>query len=330
MLRHSDSERAGTVILIGMPRSGTTWLGKIFDSHPDTLYRHEPDSWEKLTDLPIVADPGNEERYGEAIRRFNEGVGAMTAPKVCAKVPIFRKSYLSSWRLIGYRLGADLARLAGACGVQAPVVCAPRKVPRNATLVWKSIESVGRLGLLMRSLDAHVIHLIRHPCGYVASVLRGEQQSRFEDNRGASEDYGLLEQLLDTYHARQMCLNSSNLRSLTPEERLAWRWTLFNDKAMREGHGDPRYAVLRYEDLCSNPCDAARHLIEFSGLAWRAETESFIQQSTSREDARYYGIFKDPVKAANSWRDTLTDHQQDRIRRVTAGSLPGAMFEDAL
>ena len=43
------------ILLFGMPRSGTTWLGKIFDSHPLVLYRHEPDTWQRLTDVPIVA-----------------------------------------------------------------------------------------------------------------------------------------------------------------------------------------------------------------------------------------------------------------------------------
>ena len=37
------SEASAPILLFGMPRSGTTWLGKIFDSHPQVLYRHEPD-----------------------------------------------------------------------------------------------------------------------------------------------------------------------------------------------------------------------------------------------------------------------------------------------
>src|SRR5690349_19178518 len=38
-----DPLGAGITFILGAPRSGTTWLGKIFDSHPSVLYRHEPD-----------------------------------------------------------------------------------------------------------------------------------------------------------------------------------------------------------------------------------------------------------------------------------------------
>jgi hypothetical protein len=31
------------ILVLGSPRAGTTWLAKIIDSHPNILYRHEPD-----------------------------------------------------------------------------------------------------------------------------------------------------------------------------------------------------------------------------------------------------------------------------------------------
>jgi hypothetical protein len=33
------SSSAPIIPLFGMPHSGTTWAGNIFDNHPDTLYR---------------------------------------------------------------------------------------------------------------------------------------------------------------------------------------------------------------------------------------------------------------------------------------------------
>ena len=39
----SPDALASLILVVGAPRSGTTWLAKIIDSHPDVLYRHEPD-----------------------------------------------------------------------------------------------------------------------------------------------------------------------------------------------------------------------------------------------------------------------------------------------
>ncbi len=43
------------LLLFRMSRSGTTWLGKILDSHPDVLYIHEPDSEIKIKSVPLFA-----------------------------------------------------------------------------------------------------------------------------------------------------------------------------------------------------------------------------------------------------------------------------------
>ncbi len=39
---HSDTSGAQTIALHGVPRSGTTWLGEIFNSVPDVCYRYQP------------------------------------------------------------------------------------------------------------------------------------------------------------------------------------------------------------------------------------------------------------------------------------------------
>jgi hypothetical protein len=42
------ARRLPIFLVFGLPRSRTTWLGKIFDSQPDTLYRHEPNNHPRL------------------------------------------------------------------------------------------------------------------------------------------------------------------------------------------------------------------------------------------------------------------------------------------
>ena len=41
-----------SLLLVGMARSGTSWIGKIFDSQPTTLYKHEPDR--SIPDVPMI------------------------------------------------------------------------------------------------------------------------------------------------------------------------------------------------------------------------------------------------------------------------------------
>lgn len=69
------------LFLSGMARSGTSWLGKIFASHPDILYHYEPFNlrnvrenipaalkfWDYLPELRTLCQEGN---FEEAARRF--------------------------------------------------------------------------------------------------------------------------------------------------------------------------------------------------------------------------------------------------------------------
>ena len=76
------------ILLFGMPRSGTTWLGKIFDSHPAVLYRHEPDTWQRLSDVPIVAGRATSPIHAARLQAFVESLPAIRADRVCGKRPV--------------------------------------------------------------------------------------------------------------------------------------------------------------------------------------------------------------------------------------------------
>ena len=313
------------ILLFGMPRSGTTWVGKILDSHPRTVYRHEPDSWRRLDEVPLVP-VGATHQYHGTIRGFWAGVGDIRAPKVCGKLPVFPKNYLTAMQLACYRAGIRLSQLAGKAGLDLPVICAAAGGD-GRRIVWKSIESTARFGLVLDALpQARGLLLIRHPCGYVASVLRGEARQKFEDNRGASEDYGIFEMLLETPFAAEKELTLARLRSLTGEERLAWRWALTNVKAMREVDGNPRCKVMIYDDACDDPLTAARSMYEHLQLDWSTQTEQFVRASTGEDQNAYYGVYRDPAKAARKWQTELPADTIERIMAVCRQSPLGEVF----
>jgi hypothetical protein len=78
--RRRDKLAASAILVLGYPRSGTTWLAKIFDSHPNVLYRHEPNA---LT----LSRPG----IGPA-EQISDWI-AQRGLRSAGKRPIFRKSW---------------------------------------------------------------------------------------------------------------------------------------------------------------------------------------------------------------------------------------------
>lgn len=317
------------ILVFGMPRSGTTWIGKLFDSHPDTLYRHEPDSVRQLT-LPLYPEMQDAPQYCAELEQFVASLPQARAPKVVGKQPLFPKSYQSAVALCAYRVSVTFAKAASR--VQRNVPCFYRPTAERSEqvcLVWKSIESPGRLGVCMESLpDARAIHLMRHPCGYVASVLRGEAAKRFSQQKPSADDHWLLEMLLTTSVGKAKGLNLDDIGRLTPEERLTWRWVLTQEKILADIARCERVLTLRYEDVCAEPLAMTRRMFEFTDLDWQSQTEGFIRASTQVTNTDYYSVFKKPNASAERWRSELAPPVIERILRILRNSPVAHFYPD--
>ena len=113
----------------------------------------------------------------------------------------------------------------------------------------------------------------------------------------------------------------SELRDMYPEERLAWRWAMFNDKAIVETEANPCVCTVSYDDMCAQPLEKSQQLMRFSNLAFDSQVEKFVRSSTRSDRRNYYGVYRDPVKAASSWQDDIDPRMIDRIVEVARHSL---------
>ena len=259
------------ILLFGMPRSGTTWLGKVFDSHPRTLYRHEPDSFGTLNAMPLFPQLQDAEQYGQLLKQFVDTLPETRSARVTGKLPQFPKAYQGPVAFQVRKMGLLASKVLGrVTGAELPLpVMANRGYNGDAWLVWKSIESLGRLGVIASLLpECHAVHILRHPCGYVSSILRGESQGQLGGDVPSSDDYGIYDLLLRTAEAGARDLTLDGLRALHPVERLAWRWVIYNEKAMNDCADLPAYTRIRYEDLCSEPLFGYQTLFAATGLPW--------------------------------------------------------------
>lgn len=313
------------ILLCGLPRSGTTWVGKVFDSHPDTLYLHEPDSAHRFRQTPVAPPVDALERHRAELEGYLAGLARVRSTKVNASLPVFPKRYYSPLALSARKAMVFAAKLGAKAFGEFPL--APSAGGgTNPPIVWKSIESVGRLGLLARLPQMTCVHILRHPCGYVASVKRGDAGKRFEDRDPSSEDLEYFALLLHTEQAKHYGITLEALEAMPPVERMAWRWVLLNEKAMEDCAGLTNCHPVRYEDLCAHPLEGFRELFRYAGLAWNAQTERFIGASTSSEDDAYYAIYKNPIESAMKWRKQLSSEEIRQILAVVAQTKVGRFY----
>lgn len=317
------------ILVFGMPRSGTTWVGKLFDSHPDTLYRHEPDSVRQLS-LPLFPEKQTAPQYREELEQFVALLPRLRAPKVVGKQPLFPKGYQSAPGLFAYRASVTAAKVGSRAWRNFPCLHRPTAASYEPVrLVWKSIESQGRLGVCIKALpDARTIHLMRHPCGYVASVLRGERAHRFDGSTPKADDLWLLKMLLDTATEKIHRPSLDDIKRLTPEERLTWLWVLIQEKTLADVAGCERVFTVRYEDVCAEPLAMTRRMFEFAGLDWQPQTEGFVRASTEATDTGYYSVFKNPQGVAERWRSELAPPVIERIQRILRNSSLSQVYAD--
>lgn len=309
------------ILVFGMPRSGTTWIGKLFDSHPDTLYRHEPDSVQRLG-LPLFPEREDAPKYRAELEAFIASLPRSRSPKVVGKQPLFPKSYYSTAAFRAYQASVLMAKVGGRVRRNIPCLYRPTaEASGTARIVWKSIESPGRLAVCVETLKpSRAIYVMRHPCGQIASVLRGEAAHRFSSTEPSADDLWLLKMLLVTATGKAHGLSLSDFTRLAPEERLAWRWVLMQEKILADVERCEDVMTVRYEDVCAAPIAMTRRMFEFTGLDWQPQSEAFIRASTHAADTDYYSVYKSPRMPAERWRSELAPEVIDRILRVLRSS----------
>jgi hypothetical protein len=312
------------ILLFGAPRSGTSWLAKIFDSHPDVLYRHEPDSERKHADIPFLCSAAEAEALMPVAAGYLRGLVRVRTLKAAGSLPAFPKSYYGplraglrrSW-IYGARLTEKL------CGrhswITVPDFFDPARRP-SVRFAMKSVDSMGRLNLFTRAVpEARSVVVVRHPCGQVASVIRGMEKGFLAS--AAIVSMARMEQ------ARRRGLGEDLLRALPREQQLAWNWALLNEKALEDVDGNPNVLVVRYEDLCSEPVAMARRMFDFAGLRWHEQTERFLDvSSTYRGSERYFQVVRNSRRAAEKWKEQLSAGQVEQILEVAARTRPGRLY----
>lgn len=273
------------LLLLGLPRSGTSWLAATFDSHPDVLYRHEPDILDRALEIYESRQVEDITRAHVAARAHVLRLAALSCVRTAGPGLTLRKSYRSAATGFIRAAGANAGRVLGRVRPAAQFMTLPDGVRpgRRPLIVIKSVIRTGSAGLWAAAVpEARIIYIVRSPFGQVASMLAGERLGKLVP--------GLAVEGLWTWpEAQAHGLTRVRLLAMPPAAQLAWHWRLHAERALAELELRENVRIVGYEQLCAAPLAVATGLFGFAGLAPGAQTQDFLARST-RGGRGYFSV----------------------------------------
>jgi hypothetical protein len=302
------SGRSDRILLVGVARSGTSWLIRAMAATPGTLHYYEPDN---VDSDPTGLRPVGRSGFGPypVITPGEEG-GLFTPlwdAAFAGRLPQFSAPGLSLRTDIKLKSARALLKLPE--GIRRPLVAMgsraltalPGKRPERVAI--KTIYASLSLDWLVDRYDPRVVVLQRNPLNVVSS-WRELQIPGFDlISRPA-----ILERYRDRFEGDPLDPQASELT------KIAWQvgllTTAIGDCLARH----PEWLLVNHEDLCVDPVVRIREVCENVGMTWSPEVERFL------DDANRPGAGLKPQRVTKDqpdrWKERLSEAEVEEISSV--------------
>jgi hypothetical protein len=303
------SDLPGRPILVtGMPRSGTTWVGRVLCAGGGAGYLAEP--------FNLATSPGTirvpVDHWYPYVTEENE------REIVAALEPLFR---------FKYPLGRELRR----CRTYVDLLHTLRwwrgfVRSRGRRPLVKEPHAVFSAEWFARRLGSDVVVTVRHPAAVVSSWKRLGWSFDFAN---LLEQPALMRDLLDPFGPE---MERSREPSHDLVDRVALLWHVVYRTVADYRDRFAGFQIVRQEDLSREPVEGYRALYEALGLPLSRESETAIAEASSSANPKESSVERphdthlDSRATLTSWKRRLSDDEVARIRNVTAET--AAIFYD--
>ena len=296
----SSGSRA-PILVTGINRSGTTWVGRTLAHAPGVGMIYEP------------FNPSHRRGifHPEVPHWFTYANGA-PPPGLAAglrRTLAFRYSYAAELRRVrslrdAGRMGRDAARFAA------------HRV-RGARPLVKDPIAVLAAPWLAREFGMQVVVMIRHPGAYAASLRR---LSWTHDFSHFLDQPGLVDNLVPELRPD---IEESARRPPDVVDQAALLWTIIYTVVDRYRAAHPDWLYVRHEELSTAPADGFESMCTRLGIEYSAGVAGFVAETTAATNPAEAGegvvhaLHRHSAASVRTWHERLTADEIARVRART-------------
>jgi hypothetical protein len=292
------------VLVTGMHRSGTTWVGKMLAADACTAYISEP--------LNVLHRPGvfrpRVQNWYQYICQDNE------SEYLQGFQDLLELDYHLMAEIRSLRSRRDILRMGRDFLVfYYGLMRGHRVLLKDPFAVFSTPWFADRLG-------CNVVITIRHPAAVASSLKRLNWSFDFRD---LLKQPLLMRDHLEAYRAEMQSIQPDDVIS---QAALLWKMiyrSVHEFMPSWEGQSDSRIIVVRQEDLSHDPVPGYRSLYASLGLEFAPRVEKTILSSSSSENPvelsrrRTHDVKLDSRATVGNWKKRLTAEEIIRIQKIT-------------
>ncbi len=267
------------VLILSLPRSGSSWVGEVLGSSSGALYLREPITQSNMqqrgADRAIISI--NTDHPASHLQAY--------ANNAFSGLPDFRPGIVHN--VEQWKLGAR----------------------SKSRVVIKEVNPLA-VGWFVLKFQPKIIFLVRHPVAVASSYRKlGWINPHLTDVKSSLSQINNAKQDWNSLFANTSDFWTSN--GLMQGGCLLYALTVLSE------YSDA--TVVNYENLCKDPVDQFRVLFNFADLTWNHKTESLIQQKASGPDQKgEYSTNRNTKAMANIWRGRVRVDEACRLREAYA------------
>lgn len=296
------------IVVVGSPRSGTTWLGDLLEASPKIHQVYEPfNRWSpdpfKGVDwpfsnqfVPYVGRTQASHEWEPATRRLMR-----------QQVPP---------RYFGRTLASHLRR-GQVAEWSAPVLNSISARMRGSTLLIKDPRATHLAEWLAGQFNSRIVYMVRHPCGVVAGAKR--MGWRFQA-AWLLQNEPLMRELLDPIRD-ELEVSASEAHDVIACGIGMWNAYTWPLVIFKNSIAD--LAIVDYDELAINPAPNLVALCETLGIHFDRSVSARLSETTTGSTVtplsnEQHVLVRKSSDVASSWQTRLTDDEVERVMEGTA------------